>query len=447
MINIINEINADNGSNYKMDVLRKHKDNKLLQRVLKMTYDKVSFTYGISMKNINTSENYASDMSLEWALDMLENNLSTRKIRGNAAIELLEDVFANLDEDNSKIIKGVINRDLRINMGRSNINKVFKNLIVKPPYQRCDIGTAKNVEKNINFNKKVFSQVKMDGTYRSASVQDEITIMSRSGQEDAFPLIEKELSKLPKDYVYLGEMTLRGEQDRSKGNGLINSDNPPHDDIIFTIWDMIPITEYSMDKEQIKISTKNGTMSKYGDRLQKLENALKGEFNNIELIEYEIISNMKEAYEHFQKITKRGDEGTVIKTEDMTWKDGTSKQQLKVKLEIDAEVRITGFIEGTKGTKREKTFGSITFENDEGTIKGSTSGFTDKQLEDFNSRRDELIGKIITVQFNDITKGRANDYYALSHPRFVEIRNDKSSTDKLERVLQNKEMAMNLGGK
>ena len=84
------------------------------------------------------------------------------------------------------------------------------------------------------------------------------------------------------------------------------------------------------------------------------------------------------------------------------------------------------------------------FENDEGTIKGRTSGFTDDQLEDFNSRREELIGKVFTVVCNDITKGRNNEYYALSHPRFDKFRDDKNETDTLERALELKEMAMEL---
>ena len=78
----------------------------------------------------------------------------------------------------------------------------------------------------------------------------------------------------------------------------------------------------------------------------------------------------------------------------------------------------------------------MTFANDEGTIQGQTSGFTDEQLEDFNSRRDFLIGTIIEVEFNDLTKGRDNDYYALSHPRFIEFRTDKNETDSLEKCLQ-----------
>jgi hypothetical protein len=84
------------------------------------------------------------------------------------------------------------------------------------------------------------------------------------------------------------------------------------------------------------------------------------------------------------------------------------------------------------------------FGTDDGMIKGRTSGFTDEQLLDFNSRREEMIGKIMTVRCNDITRGRSNEHYALSHPRFTEIRSDKTETDTLERALETKDMAKGL---
>ena len=37
-----------------------------------------------------------------------------------------------------------------------------------------------------------------------------------------------------------------------------------------------------------------------------------------------------------------------------------------------------------------------------------------------------------------------NDYYALSHPVFVELRNDKDETDTLEKVIQLRDMAKGL---
>jgi len=44
---IIEELNLENGSNYKLKILQKHKENLLLQRVLKMTYDGVKYNYFI----------------------------------------------------------------------------------------------------------------------------------------------------------------------------------------------------------------------------------------------------------------------------------------------------------------------------------------------------------------------------------------------------------------
>jgi len=439
ILDILEEINLENGSNYKKSVFSKYKDNELLQRVLKMTYDKKKFKYWLTMKNVNynpANKRY-NDFTLDMALDFLEEKLCTREITGNNAIFNLEGILEHLTVKDAEVLKKIIDRDLKINFGRTLINKVFKDLISKRPYSRCDIGTKKNVQKNIDFNEIVYSQVKMDGTYRSADLDENIVITSRSGEEASFPLIEKELelvrSVLP-DVVLTGELTLKGELQRSKGNGLINSDNPPHEDIIYTVWDAIPFEEYSKD---------NGT-SLYVDRLNNLKTALaQFDLQHVKLIEYKVIKNMKEAYKHFQEITAAGGEGTVIKAHDMKWKNGTSKQQLKVKLEIMLDMRCTGFTKGTKGTKREKTFGAMTFQNDEGTIIGQCSGFTDKLLEEISSDKESYIGRVFEIKCNDITQAKGNDYHALSHGNFVRFR-DKDETDTLERSLELKELAMEL---
>lgn len=446
---ILDEMNQENGSNFKISVVKKHLNNKLFQRVISMTLDKVRYTFGVSMKNVSagSSEN---TKDLSWGLDNLLP-LVKREITGNAAINQLEIILESMSENDREIIEKIIGRDLKVRLGKNHFNKLLDKeyQITRPPYQRCDIGTEANVKKNINFKNRVFSEVKMDGTYRAATIDtDNITVMSRSGQEDQFPIIEKELQSLEIDgYTFLGEMTLEDEQDRAKGNGIINSiteREEKQNQIIFTVWDMVPASEYSMTKEQIKVATKAGTLSKYGDRLDKLETLLKDKgLRNVRVIEYIEVNSMKEAYEHFQVITKRGDEGTVIKTEEMVWKDGTSKQQLKCKLIFEIDARIVGFIEGKKGTVREKTFGSLMYETDDGLIKGSVSGLTDKILEDFNSRREELIGQVIEIEANDLTKSRDSETYALSHPRFITLR-DKDTTDTLERAKQSLESSMNI---
>jgi hypothetical protein len=45
MIHFIKTINLENGTNYKIEVLKDNKNNELVKRVLKMTYDSVNYTY------------------------------------------------------------------------------------------------------------------------------------------------------------------------------------------------------------------------------------------------------------------------------------------------------------------------------------------------------------------------------------------------------------------
>lgn len=445
MLHIINELNRDNGTNYKIDVLKGHKDNTLLHRVLKMTYDKVSYTYGITMHGIEYTpeaqlddEDGTFDYTLENALDNVVEKFCGRLHTGNQGKETLVNMLEALRKDDAVILAKLIDRDLRINMGRTNINKVFKNLIIKPPYQRCDIGTAKNIKKNLDFERGVYSQVKMDGTYRTGLVSNgKSQMLTRPGIEGEFPLIQKAIESITvPDGSFLGELTFFEGGDRSISNGNINSDTPSHEKIVFTVWDFVPSDEYKL---------KNGT-SDYQDRFENLQKIVASiNSPHIQVVETKVIHNMAEAYAHFLDTQKRGLEGTVIKAFDMKWKDGTSKQQLKVKLVIDLEMRVTGFREGKRGTKRVDTFGSMLFENDEGTIKGACSGISDDLLEEIDANREEWVGKVICVQCNDITKGRDNDFYALSHPRFMEDRSDeKNTTDNLERAFELREMAMEL---
>ena len=429
---ILKEMNLENGSNYKKEVVKKYLDNKIFQRVVKMALDKVAYTYGITLKNVNSTEANGSK-DLEWGLNQLEK-LARREVTGNAAISLLEETLNSMTQENKEIIELIIRRDLKVNFGKTLFNKLLDKeyKIIKPPYMRCGIYTEKTAKK-INFPALV--QIKADGMFQAITVEgDNVTFTARSGEERELPHLESKFRNF-KDGVYIGELLVHGMTSRQESNGFINSDENK-DKVYIQLWDYVALDEYSRGKDK-----KNKTT--YDKRFSQLsENVVEDE--NIKIIETHEVNNIGEALQYVSTWMNEGLEGGILKDKSNIFVDHTAPTQLKLKLEIDAEVRITGFLEGTPGTKREVTFGSITFENDEGTIKGRTSGFTDAQLEDFNSRREELIGKVMTVQFNDITKAKESDTWALSHPRFIEIREDKNTTDTLERVQEMKQMAMML---
>ena len=450
-IDIINELNLENGSNHKLSVLKKYADHEEFKRILQMTHDRVNFTYGLSMRRWNKgeaneeifSESNQVKYTLAEVLDFMSSELATRAVTGNEAVDKMHEYLLGLSTDDTTIATRVLNRDLRINMGRTLIEKVFPGLIPKPVYMRCGTYNKKSAGK-IDISHGIV-QLKADGTYREFKVQDgEVTALSRSGEGYDYPVHFDLMKNFPDGY-YFGELTVVQDGvvlDRSTGNGLINSSEPPHDDIVFDTWDYVTPEEYEQARKKDK---KNPCKTPYYARLVKLREILATLGSDlIKVIETYEVTSIKDALEHTMRWMNDGLEGAILKDSNSVFMDGTNAQQLKLKLEIDLEVRITGFQEGTPGTVREKTFGALMFETDDGQIKGKTSGLSDALLKDFNSRREEMIGQIITVQCNDITKGRHNDYYALSHPRFIALRDDRDDTDTLERAMEIKKMAMEL---
>ena len=430
---ILNELNESNSSNYKLDILKKYKDNSELKKLLELTYNRNKYNFNVSKNciikdNPNILESNGSK-TVDELLSALEI-LGEGTIRGNEAHQFVCNHLKCLDNDNKEIFLNVLGRDLKIGLNVKSINKVFKNLIPKPNYMRCAVLSEKTLKK-INF--PAFIQLKMDGTYREIHVADgQVSGKTRSGEEYFNPVLFKEMENFPNGF-YTGELTIDGES-RFTGNGLINSLNPPYEKITFTVWDYLTDDDY-LEK----------TKTPYYSRFESLSDIIeKHNSNRVKLVPNHEVNSIDEALKYVSDWMEQGLEGGVLKDKNNVFKNGTSGTQLKIKLKVDAEMRITGFTDGTIGTKREGKIGAIQFSNDEGTIKGQCSGFSDEELDLFTKNKDNLIGKIISVEFNDIVKSENNDYYALSHPRFIEIRNDKDETDTLEKVIQLRDMAKSL---
>lgn len=487
---ILRELNESNSSNYKLDALKKYKDNELFKRVLSLANDKVRYNFGVGKTSLAkfTNKQRQDKIDLDVMLDFLENELATRKLTGNAALERLEFLLTMCSEDNANLIEKIISRDLKINCGRTQINKVHKDLIIKPTYCRCDT-YSKKTAKEISFENGAINQKKADGTYRQFNVAcGDTSVNSRSGEDYDYPILVKEFNKFP-DNIYIGEMTVKATPDtmqiiydkleyakrlnhetaeleeiiskynqysaegkeyilpRSAGNGIINSDDvyKLEKDIIVELWDCISYEDYNLARLKDK---KNLPKKIYRERWEELKCILKtNQCENIRLIEHVEVNSLEEALEQTSLWMEEGYEGSVLKDWNMLFKDGTSTKQLKLKLEIDCEMRIGEFLPGNLGSKNEAYFSAITFYNDEDTIRGQigVTTMTEEMRDYLWSIKDTLPGKIMSVKFNDLSRATSNHWRALSHPRFIEIRNDKDSADTLEDVKKYRKMAMQLG--
>jgi len=100
-------------------------------------------------------------------------------------------------------------------------------------------------------------------------------------------------------------------------------------------------------------TTKKSTRP-YEERLAQLEAIIKEKQpTRIDLIESRIVTTFREAMEHFQEALALDLEGTIVKDLEGAWKDGKPNWQVKMKLDMNIDLKTVRYLYGNEGTKNE----------------------------------------------------------------------------------------------
>jgi len=355
-------------------------------------------------------------------------------------------------------------------MGTTFINKVLGDIIEDTPYMGAISFDEKKAKTIFNNGKKGVSQIKMDGRYCNAIIRNgDVELESRSGEPTILTdaLFLTELSKFD-DCVLNGELTIKGIP-RYESNGIIASlidicgkrSERTYDEhfkklaafekkhgpieewlskISYTVWDTITIDEY-FDKK---------SKNPYNQRLSNCQKLLTkaGDPKMVQLIESRLVSSYAEAMAHFQEVLSTEvdgvpQEGTILKAIDGEWKDGKPNTCVKMKLEMNVDLKITGFNYGKKGTKNEHVISSFNTESEDGKIITSPQGLTEDMMKYVTENQDKLLGIIIECKCNGLSKD-VNGNHSLLYPAFKSFRDDKTKADTLEDVINNENMCKGL---
>jgi DNA ligase-1 len=158
------------------------------------------------------------------------------------------------------------------------------------------------------------------------------------------------------------------------------------------------------------------------------------------------VETLEEAYRHYSKFTAKGLEGAVLKNIDGVWKDGTSRDCIKLKIEFEVDLEVVAIHEGEG--KAMNMMGSITLKSSDGLIVTDCgSGFSDTDRMDWWLNSEERIGSIVTIKGNDIISKRENEVKSIFLPIYLEHRLDKTVADSYYRCYQQLEAAKNGGMK
>lgn len=437
-LNVLDMIAADSSKNGKLDLVKKYSTDETFRKVLGLAYNPFNI-YGI----LPTKDDEAIPSGLvqfeEAGTFEFLDKLIKRELTGNAARDALVGQLANLDTESGRLLIRILRKDLRAGFGDSTINKAIKDYIPVFPYMRCSLPKDAKIDQ-WNWAGGIISQEKADGMFANGNLIDDVlSFVSRQGSP--FPMTEfKELTdeavkNLRNMFQYHGELLV--ERDgvilaREVGNGILNSvlkggSFEPNEKPVYAIWDLIPLSEVK-SKGQYKLA--------YADRLEALKEMTK-DSEHIRVIPSRIVYSMKEAYEHFLELTAVGKEGTIIKKPSMIWKDGTSKEQVKLKVEAPCELEVVSINKGKVGGKNENLPGSLHCKSSCGLLEVDVNVKNDKMRKHVHENQDEWIGSIVTVIFNQILKpGENNDKYSLFLPRLAEdvYRIDKTEADDLVRI-------------
>ena len=428
---ILEEIAATSSKLEKQAILRKHKDNNTLKRVIFLALDPFTQFYirKIPMYKVDMRR---SSFSLEYALDELQV-LSSRKLTGNSAIHHLQYILEGIaPSEEALVIERIIAKDLKSGFAESTSNKVWPGLIHEYPVMLASGYEDKLIDK-MPF--PAFAQLKMDGMRFNAVIEKgNVSYRSRNGKLiDLLGNMEQDFAKLAnsvkaftgKDFVFDGELVVVDEKgnilDRKTGNGILNKaikgtiSDEEASRVIARLWDIIPLSDFN-----------NGIFAQpYSTRLQVLESCVFG-YDRIKFIDTHTVKDIDAAQKLFNKYLAKGEEGIILKSPQGIWEDKRANHQVKFKAEKECDLICVNWEEGTG--KNEGRLGALVLESSDGIIKVNVgTGFTDEMRDKYSKKN--TLGRIIAVKYNERIVDKTTNQESLFLPVFLEVREDKTKAD------------------
>lgn len=444
MFDWYNELQNTSSKLEKIEILKRH-DSPTLRKILIAAYDPL-ISYGIK---IDLNEELEGDITNKVKSDdifALLDKLKTRQLTGNAAQTAVTNMRLGISSQLARnVFEGIVNRDLRCGISESTINKAFPGLISTFDLMACHTLDTKT-EKKMDF--PAMLQLKYDAARVAVIVENgTVTYFTRNGKnynlinanmDNAFILMAN-----GKSIAYDGEMwqfcPINGVASRTVSNGIANklihgtADIKDHNNAGITIWDAVPLADFTAGKCKTIYSTRFKQLISEFDATMSEKVLGYGCIPKIEIAETKIVDSVLEAMVAAKAYMDRGLEGAILKSQSGIWEAKRSYTCLKIKAIRDADLKIVAMEEGT-GKNKDK-MGNLICESSDGKLRvGVGTGFTDVQRTDFWEHKSDLIGTIVTVQYNELISSKDKAELSLFLPRFIELRFDKKDADDLAKI-------------
>ena len=411
------------GSNDKMQFLNEN-TNETVSLIFQDTYD-TKRKYYVKKFNVTGTGDLTIDEDYMEFHGML-NTLNARIVTGNAAVELVEMTIGMYAKEDQDLLCKILDRNLKVGVSLDNFNKTNGETIDK-----FEVALAKKLQdvKNVDpIDGTWFVSRKMDGArciticnqdWVDGELKQEVKFFSRQGKE--FTTLSNLIPDVKQMFLAYGAGTfiLDGEMCLVDENGdehfdwimkEITRKNHTIENPCYQVFDLLN-DDWFYGRE---------TSENFGVRLHTLcETWYQTQPEHIRVAEQERITS-QEIFDKWQEKAKDGNwEGLMIR-KDVPYEGKRTGNLLKIKAMQDAEYVVEGVINGkatyNEGGAKEYDIISALMIRHKGNLVKVGSGLSKEQRIGWYSRPDEIIGKVITVQYFEETKDSKTGEYSLRFP-------------------------------
>lgn len=426
---IIKLIESSNSRLFKESIILEQmkKGNDIFFKGLSFAYNKL-LTFGV--KQLPVAEK--NGQGLDWIeFSKICEKLIRRELTGYAArdqIIILKD--KSYKDEWNFFYRRILQKDMRCGLSERTVNNVakknnYEQFII--PVFSCQLAQDCELHKK-KLNGKKSLEVKLDGV-RAVTViypTGKIDMFSRNGKElNNFNHIKDEISKtfnissIKEALVLDGEIVSDDFQTLMKQ--IHRKKSSQNKDAKLFLFDLLPLEYF-----------KKGIYEKsYFSRIEELKKIHERFFiqshviNIIDSVNVDLDTEKGEIeFKNFNKNSIiNGYEGIMIKDPESFYECKRSTTWLKSKPFIEISLEVKDYEEGTGRNKGK--LGAIIAEGIDGDKNFKTnvgSGFTDLQRKEFWEDKDKLIGQIIEIRADSISKSQDGENWSLRFPRFKSFR-------------------------
>ena len=373
-------------------------------------------------------------------LEELANNNINDYLRSEAKRLLL----TINDDEVREMVQGIMVKDLKLGVNVTTLNKVFgKGFIPKFDVQLAE-SYAKQKPGSLK-NKEVCITEKLDG-FRIVYNPVQEKFFTRKGQEyEGLEHLIPELNDLcvaiSEDNLVHGEdVVIDGELVHEPVEGLNSQElyaltssaarkKGRHRDKLklqFHVFDFVPLNEFMSGLTTLRYKARRSIMDVAFVALSDLKHVKPVTVFYMGKFDEEILLT------HLKQVEALGGEGLMINLMEGTYECKRTKKLLKVKTFKDADVLVTGIVEGTGKNLGKLGAVEVKFlHNGKEMTCEVGSGFTDDERLMYWEHPENIVGKVIEVKYFEVTQNEKDKTkYSLRFPTFQHrIRTDKDEQD------------------